>query len=185
MAVHFGSIYLPARATTLINLVVKPYTIGYKIAGQSVFQERCDSIGGLWRKKCLRVLIQDEHNGMFYGESGRWIRTQKRAMVFTTTAAALRHCVELCNKDVLLWVCFKNSALNFSVAPFKERGHEVFTSYFALQESVVQQAQRLQLEQENLRLRKELDSIIAEGKERRKARRGRYPRPKTDGFCET
>lgn len=119
----------------------------------------------------MKVIIQDGMNGMFYGKTGRWTRTQKRAMVFSNTASALRHCLNQGNKDVLLWVCFRNAALNFSIAPFQEKEPDKFTSYFALQESVVQQAQHLQLEQENLRLRKELDSIIAEGKERRKARR--------------
>jgi hypothetical protein len=119
----------------------------------------------------MNVLIQNESTGEYYGAEGQWVDGEKHAQIFNSTTAALHYCLERDCRDILLVVRFGNSSLNFEIAPFKGEPAGKATSYSAFAKVVVESARNLILRKQARKLWREIDSIINEGKERRKARR--------------
>ena len=118
----------------------------------------------------MDILVQNEQTKLFLAPNGSWTAKRKHALTFLNSFAALQHCLKHELRDVVLLFCYRNPALNFTVAPFADQEPEELTAFNTIQDAVYFQAQSLELKQENRQLRNELDSLIAEGKERRKGR---------------
>jgi hypothetical protein len=124
----------------------------------------------------MDILIQNEKTNLFLTAKGRWTARRGSALLFSKSESALRFCLENRLSTVLLFFSYSNPALDFTIAPFSGAPPNETTYRSSIQNSAYLQARSLALQNENRQLRKELDSIIAEGKERRKRRR--FPRSK-------
>lgn len=116
----------------------------------------------------MDIVVQNEKTKLFLAELGEWTGKRKGAMVFSDSIDALQFCLQHKIRDIVLLFSYHNSALDFTIAPFS--GQESFEDnmFAATSDAVHHQAGNLELKSENQDLPNELDSLIAEGKERRK-----------------
>src|SRR4051794_9789597 len=116
----------------------------------------------------MRILIQNESLGLFWGTSGEWVGKKRRLKEFRSAVEALRFCVQRNLKDVRLLFAFRQASLNFFVAPFSNGQTPEFASRPDFRNSVLQMARNLAIQKENLELRRDLEAIIEERKVRRR-----------------
>jgi hypothetical protein len=120
--------------------------------------------------RSMDIVIQHEKTKLFLAPNGEWAAKRKQALFFTNTISALQHCLDQDLREIVLVCCYRNSAMDFAIAPFSDVAPAEPNTFSTICDAVYYQAQNLELKMENRHLRKELDSIIAEGKERRKRR---------------
>ena len=116
----------------------------------------------------MKILIQEETNGLFLGASGAWVGKNHKLMQFSGAVAALRFCLGKNLKNVRLLFAFRRHALNFFVSPFNEDQSPEFAGRPDFRNSVLQMARNLGMQQENLELREELQRILEERRIRRR-----------------
>jgi hypothetical protein len=120
------------------------------------------------KAKNMRILIQNESLGLFWGASGAWVGKNRKLKEFRNAIEALRFCVDRNLKEVRLLFAFRQSSLNFFVAPFSKEHIPEFASRPDFRNSVLQMARNLAIQKENLELRRDLEAIIEERKVRRR-----------------
>jgi hypothetical protein len=118
----------------------------------------------------MDILVQNERSKLFLVANGSWTAKRKHALSFSNSYTALQHCLKNNLRAIVLLFCYRNPALNLTVAPFADQEPLELTAFNTIQDAIYFQAQALELKQENSQLRKELDNLIAGGKERRKGR---------------
>jgi hypothetical protein len=126
--------------------------------------------GSLPGMQAMDIVIQHEKTKLFLAPDAKWVAKRKKAVVFANTVSALQHCLHHDLREVVLLCCYRNSTMDFAIAPFSDVAPAETSTFSTVCDAVYYQAKNLELKLENRHLRKELDSIIAEGKERRKRR---------------
>lgn len=118
----------------------------------------------------MDVVVQNEKTKLFLAERGGWTAKRKGAIVFANSIKALQFCLQNKIRGIVLLFSYHNPALDFTIAPFSDQESLEDNMFSAISDAVFHQVRNLELTSENQQLRSELDSLIAEGKERRKKR---------------
>jgi hypothetical protein len=118
----------------------------------------------------MDILVQHEKAKLFLAGTNEWTARRECAVNFSTSLEALQYCLEHRLREIVLLFCYQNSKLDFTISPFSEHEPMERTTFSAIHDAVYYRANSLQLKLENRKLRQELNSLIAEGKERRKRR---------------
>jgi hypothetical protein len=118
----------------------------------------------------VQILIQHETGNLFLAGNGEWTAKWQHALSFPSTITALQFCIHHRLRHVLLFVCYQNPELDFTIAPFSEQAAHEPGHSSTLQESFHLRAQNAKLLEENKLLREELNRAVAESRERRQQR---------------
>ena len=116
----------------------------------------------------MKILIQSESTGLYWGARARWVGKTARHMKFNGVLDALQYCFSKDFRGVRLLFCFRNKAFDFFVSPFEPRNNPEFPYRAEFRNSVLKLAENLRVKEEQLTLREELNKLVEEGKARRR-----------------
>jgi hypothetical protein len=115
----------------------------------------------------MKILIQSESTGLYWGVHARWVGKRAKHMKFKGVLNALQYCFSKDFRGVRLLFCFKNKAFDFFVSPFEPNTAE-FPYRAEFRTSVLKLAENLRIKEEQLTLREELNKLVEDGKARRR-----------------